>query len=439
MKPRAFILTILTILFFSSVIYGECPEGSNWVASWTDAWGNTTYTLEAPCKVYIGIPFNITATVTEGNPYCQDNWVGSFWAIIDNSVVIDGCIDCQNSIWVENGQWQTVIERTYEGTPIDHEISFQFKDHGECSGFHHAEGSVVGNTTVDPYPVHTTLINTIVGSGTVTSSGIECPPTCLNNYPAGTNVDITANPNTGWYFENWGGDITGDVNPYTLLMDSDKNITATFKEIDTDGDSVPDSRDNCPLTQNPDQSDIDNDGKGDACDVCPYDAENDIDSDGVCGNMDNCPQVSNPNQADADSDNLGDVCDPCPYDAQNDIDRDSVCGDVDNCPQVSNPDQTDTDHDGLGNACDNDADGDGFTKNVDCNDLDKNINPQACDIKNDGIDQDCDGMDRTQGKPCIAETDEELKELACADGIDNDNDGLTDCADPDCSRKKYCR
>ena len=31
------------------------------------------------------------------------------------------------------------------------------------------------------------------------------------------------------------------------------------------------------------------------------------------------------------------------------------------------------------------------------------------------------------------------KELSCADGIDNDNDGLIDCADPDCARKRNCR
>jgi len=153
MKLKVFLLTLTTMLFFGSVVYGECPEGSNWLASWTDVWGNTTYSLEAPCKVYIGESFTITTTVTEANPYCQNDWVGSFWAIIDNGEVIDGCIDCQNSIWVVDGQWQRIITRTYEGTPVDHLIEFQFKDHGECSGFHHAEGSVIGNITVDPYPV----------------------------------------------------------------------------------------------------------------------------------------------------------------------------------------------------------------------------------------------------------------------------------------------
>ncbi|MBT3816752.1 MAG: hypothetical protein HOE80_04240 [Candidatus Magasanikbacteria bacterium] len=37
--------------------------------------------------------------------------------------------------------------------------------------------------------------------------------------------------------------------------------------VDTDSDSVPDGRDNCRNTFNPDQSDVDNDGIGDMCDI----------------------------------------------------------------------------------------------------------------------------------------------------------------------------
>jgi hypothetical protein len=61
----------------------------------------------------------------------------------------------------------------------------------------------------------------------------------------------------------------------------------------------------------------------------------DSDGDGVCDSDDNCPLVSNANQADTDHDGVGDACD--------------------NCPAVANPTQADSDHNGVGDACGNTA------------------------------------------------------------------------------------
>ena len=88
-----------------------------------------------------------------------------------------------------------------------------------------------------------------------------------------------------------------------------------------------------------------------------------------------------------------------------DDDGDGVPNITDNCPDDTDPYQENMDGDCLGNACDADADGDGYDHGVDCDDLNIDVNP---------------GLIET------------LAQGNCADGLDNDCDGLADAADPDC-------
>ncbi|UCG15988.1 MAG: thrombospondin type 3 repeat-containing protein, partial [Phycisphaerales bacterium] len=69
--------------------------------------------------------------------------------------------------------------------------------------------------------------------------------------------------------------------PYDRTGIRNPNCWYTEVAVDTDGDGVPDYRDNCPLLANPVQADTDDDGVGDACDVCPDNLPGDlVDPDG---------------------------------------------------------------------------------------------------------------------------------------------------------------
>lgn len=74
-----------------------------------------------------------------------------------------------------------------------------------------------------------------------------------------------------------------------------------YKPADIDGDGIEDLFDNCVRESNPDQLDMDENGRGDVCD--------DWDRDGVYNIDDNCVNEPNQRQADIDGDGIGDACD----------------------------------------------------------------------------------------------------------------------------------
>ncbi len=70
------------------------------------------------------------------------------------------------------------------------------------------------------------------GSGTITSgpAGIDCGETCNADFNEGTDVTLTATPDAGSTFGNWGGDCSscGMDTICTITMDEDKACSATF-------------------------------------------------------------------------------------------------------------------------------------------------------------------------------------------------------------------
>jgi uncharacterized repeat protein (TIGR02543 family) len=67
---------------------------------------------------------------------------------------------------------------------------------------------------------------TVVGSGAVTKDPDQA------SYVHGSSVQLTATPSAGWAFAGWSGDASGTDDPLTVVMNADKNITATFVDAD---------------------------------------------------------------------------------------------------------------------------------------------------------------------------------------------------------------
>ena len=89
--------------------------------------------------------------------------------------------------------------------------------------------------------------------------------------------------------------------------------------------------------------------------TAPCNPDTDSDGDGAFNDVDNCIFDPNPDQTDLDEDGVGAACDP----DDSDLDQDGLVGEDDNCPSAWNPAQSDRDGDGMGDACDDDIDGDG--------------------------------------------------------------------------------
>src|SRR5437868_14021010 len=70
------------------------------------------------------------------------------------------------------------------------------------------------------------------GAGTVTSApaGIDCGTTCVADFPAGTNLFLSATPMSGSFFAGWGTACSGH-GQCPLLMTHDAPLEASFETM----------------------------------------------------------------------------------------------------------------------------------------------------------------------------------------------------------------
>jgi len=104
---------------------------------------------------------------------------------------------------------------------------------------------------------------------------------------------------------------------------------------------------------------------------------------------------------------------------------------------------------GCGGPSCNDGDNDGWNTDggtcgpIDCDDTNPSINPGTMESCADGVDNDCDGLIDCDDPNCNGDAacpicTREGKGRSCSDNIDNDCDMLIDCEDADCAGNRAC-
>jgi len=109
---------------------------------------------------------------------------------------------------------------------------------GGCSGIGGCEitmsaaESVTANFVMVPPNSYPLLVSKAgSGSGTVTSSGIDCGSICSAVYPSGTEVALTATAASGSVFAGWSGASCSGTGSCQVTMNAAESVTATFDEV----------------------------------------------------------------------------------------------------------------------------------------------------------------------------------------------------------------
>src|SRR5690625_2878210 len=69
----------------------------------------------------------------------------------------------------------------------------------------------------------------VEGDGQISQEIVRSKST---NYPHGTTVKLTAEPDHGWFFSRWEGDLEGEENPVEITVDGETEVTAVFERLE---------------------------------------------------------------------------------------------------------------------------------------------------------------------------------------------------------------
>ncbi len=204
---------------------GVLFKSTNGGSDWTEITGNIsgliyeiTVDPTSPNRIYAGTRYRV---------YKSEDY-GSSWTE-SSSILGASCIKINpastNEIFA--GGWRGVYSSDDGGSTWADFNTGLISDDIECLDINGVgsllyagsrSGGVYKNNLLNKY---TLIIMADTGGTTDPSPGGY-------TYDSGTEVTITATPDSEYEFVNWSGDASGTSNSITITMDSDKSITANF-------------------------------------------------------------------------------------------------------------------------------------------------------------------------------------------------------------------
>ena len=148
-----------------------------------------------------------------------------------------GSVSPSGSTYDSGGERVTLTATPWSGYRFDHWSGDATGTSSTITVTMNSNKSVIANFTKVKYRLSTSV--SPLESGSITPSSGE--------YDSDTQVTLTATPSASWEFDHWSGTDDNRVNPTSVTMTGNKDITAYFVAKDTDGDGFMDGDDLFPL------------------------------------------------------------------------------------------------------------------------------------------------------------------------------------------------
>ncbi len=192
-----------------------------------------------------GEQVSVTATANEGWHF--DHWSGDLSGNTNPATITMSTDKSVTAVFVQNtATWTLTMAVSGSGTvtPTTGDHTFNTGETvtlsaSPAAGWHfdHWMGDVTGTTNPTSIVMNSGKLVTAVFvqnavtrtlTLAVTGNGSINPATGQHQYNDGEQVSVTATGTTGWHFDHWSGDLTGNTNPATITMNADKSVTAVF-------------------------------------------------------------------------------------------------------------------------------------------------------------------------------------------------------------------